>query len=67
MHPAILHQLATIKMAEQLEFAERERRVRAAGSSRRRSIDARPFRERVQRTLLRLGWEFRGSPAGAGA
>jgi hypothetical protein len=66
MHPMTVHALATIKMAEQLEYAERERRVRLAGSSRRERIDAVPLRERVQRTLLRLAWGARSLRAGAG-
>lgn len=67
MHPTMVHELARIKMAEQLQYAERERRIRSAGSKRRRSIDAVPFRARVGRTLLRLGQGLRGTPAGAGA
>lgn len=67
MHPGISHQLATIKIAEMHATAERERRVRAAGSSRPRFIDATALGGRIQRTLLRLGHALRGAPAGAGA
>lgn len=67
MHPTMVHELARIKIAEQLQYAERERRVRAAGKARPQTIDAVPFRARVQRTLLRLGQGLRGTPAAAGA
>lgn len=67
MHPAMTQELAKIKIAEQLQYAERERRVRAAGSSRPHTIDASSLGGRVRRTLLRLGHGLRGAPAGAGA
>ncbi len=67
MHPAMTHELARIKQAELLQYAERERRVRAAGSSGPRSIDAVAMSARIQRTLLRLGHALRGAPAGATA
>lgn len=59
MHPLILHDLAKLKMAEQLEYAERERRARlvAAASEGPRSID---FRSLVSRIKVRVH-------AGAGA
>lgn len=67
MHPAMTHELARIKMADQLQYAERERRVRAAGSSRPHTIDATTLGGKLQRTLLRLGNALRGAPVGAGA
>ena len=67
MHPTMVHELARIKMAEQLQYAERERRIRAAGKSRPLTIDAVPFRVRLRRTLVRLGQGVRGTPVGAGA
>ena len=67
MHPTMVHELARIKMAEQLAYAERERRVRAAGRSRPQPIDAATLGGRLQRTLLRLGRGLRGKPVGAGA
>jgi hypothetical protein len=67
MHPGLNHQLAHVKMAERLQSAEQERRVRAAGSSRPYAIDAIGLRGRLQRTLLRLGEGLRGAPVGAGA
>jgi hypothetical protein len=67
MHPTIVHELARIKIAEQLQYAENERRARLAASNRPHTIDAVPLGERIQRTLLRLGQGIRGAPAGAGA
>jgi hypothetical protein len=67
MHPSMVHELARIKMAEQLQYAERERRIRAAGKSRPQTIDSVPFRVRVGRALIRLGQGVRGTPVAAGA
>ena len=67
MHPTTTHELARIKISEQLHYAEQQRRARAAVSSRTRSIDAVSLRGRVRQTLLRLGHSARGIPAGAGA
>lgn len=67
MHPTMTHELARIKIAEQMQYAERERRARAAVSSRPRSIDAVATGGRLRRTLLRLGHGLRGAQAGAGA
>ena len=67
MHPAMTQELARIKISEQLQYAERERRVRAAGSNRPHAIDSAAIGDRVRRTLLRLGHGFRGAQAGAGA
>ncbi len=67
MHPTTTHELARIKISEQLHYAEQQRRARAAVSSRPRSIDAVSLRGRVRQTLLRLGHSARGIPSGAGA
>jgi hypothetical protein len=67
MHPGLNHQLTHVKMAERLQYAERERRIRQAGSSRPYTIDSTGLRGRLQRTLLRLGQGLRGAPVGAGA
>jgi hypothetical protein len=67
MHPTTTHQLAQIKISEQLHYAEQQRRARDAVSSRPRSIDAVSLGGRVRQTLIRLGHGARGIPAGAGA
>jgi hypothetical protein len=71
MHPTISHQLAPLKMAEQLHEVERERRLRAAVSNRPRSIDTTRLSARLRLALLRLaflrpGPGARGNPVGAG-
>ena len=67
MHPTMTHELARIKQAELLAYADRERRVRSAASAGPRSIDAVAVSGRLQRTLLRLGHALRGATAGASA
>jgi hypothetical protein len=67
MHPAITHDLARIKIAEQLQYADRHRMAKAAVSNRPRSIDAVSLGGRIRRTILRLGHATRGATAGAGA
>ena len=67
MHPGMTHELTRIKVAEQLQYAERERRIRQAASSRPRSIDMATLGGQVRRTLLRLGHGLRGASVGAGA
>jgi hypothetical protein len=67
MHPVINRQIANMKIAERAQYAERERRIRAAGSSRPQAIDFARLGGRLQRTLLRLGQGLRGAPVGAGA
>ena len=67
MYHNLSHQLTPIKISEQLEYAEQQRRARASVSSRPRSIDAVALGGRVRQTLLRLGRGARGIPAGAGA
>lgn len=67
MHPYITHELAKIKIAEELEYAARQRRARDAVSDRPRSID---FSNLGQRLRVRLfgGPAFGGKPtAQAGA
>jgi len=67
MHPYITHELAKIKIAEELEYAARQRRAKEAVSDRPRSID---FSNLGQRLRVRLwggpSWGG-GKPAGAGA
>ena len=49
-HPETMYELAKLKMAEDLRYAERERMVRQAGSARPSgAIDAVRFRERLTR------------------
>jgi hypothetical protein len=67
MHPTTTHELARIKISEQLHYAEQQRRARASVSGRPRSIDAVSLGGRVRQTLLRLGHSARGIPARAGA
>ncbi len=51
-HPLVSYELAKLKIAEDIRWAERERLVREAGAPRRNpSIDAVPFRERLARLL----------------
>ena len=66
MHPYFSHELAKIKIAEELEYAARQRRAREAVSD-RRSID---FSSLGQRLRVRLfgGPALGGTPtASAGA
>jgi hypothetical protein len=67
MHPYFSHELAKIKIAEELEYAARQRRAREAVSDRPRSID---FSSLGQRLRVRLfgGPTLGGTPtATAGA
>jgi hypothetical protein len=67
MHPYISQELAKIKIAEELEYAARQRRAREAVSDRPRSID---FSSLGQRLRVRLfgGPALGGKPtAHAGA
>jgi hypothetical protein len=51
-HPQTMYELAKLRMAEDLRWAERERLVRQAGSTRQSgAIDSVPFRDRVARLL----------------
>jgi hypothetical protein len=66
MHPYISQELAKIKIAEELEYAARQRRAREAVSDRPRSID---FSSIGQRLRIRLfgGPALGGPTANAGA
>jgi hypothetical protein len=64
MHPAILHDLAKIKIAEELEYAERMRRYRAAETRGPRSIDFTRLAARIRLPFLDRG-TGRPEPAGA--
>lgn len=71
MHPHIYHELAKIKIAEELQYAARQRMLRDAVSDRPRSID---FSSLGQRLRVRLfggtawgGKSTGGTPAGATA
>ena len=51
-HPETMYELAKLKMAEDLRYAERERMIRQAGSARpSAAIDSVRFRERLSRLL----------------
>jgi hypothetical protein len=65
MHPTMLHELARIKIAEQQEYAARQRLARAAGSDRPRSIDMTKLSQRL-RTRLFGGPATQGTPVGTG-
>lgn len=64
MHPLIIHELARIKIAEELEYAERRRRYRAANQGGARAID---FGRLVARVRLIVGERGAGRPAPAEA
>jgi hypothetical protein len=66
MHPFMTGELAKIKIAEQLEYAARERRVRDAVSDRPRSIDFSSLGQRLRVRFLGGPWGG-GRPAPAGA
>jgi hypothetical protein len=67
MHPYLTHELTKIKIAEELEYASRQRRAREAVSNRPRSIDFSSIGERL-RTRLFGGSALGGTPtATAGA
>ena len=51
-HPETMYEMAKLKMAEDLRYAERERMVRLAGSARPSgAIDSVRFRERLTKVL----------------
>lgn len=66
MHPMQTHELARLKIADELAYAARERRAREAAGDRPRSID---FSTLGQRLRVRLfgGPSIGGRPAAAGA
>jgi hypothetical protein len=67
MHPYITHELAKIKIAEELEYAARQRRAKEAVSDRPRSIDFSNLGQRLRVRLLGGPSWGGGKPAGAGA
>ena len=64
MHPLMIHELARIKIAEELEYAEHLRRYRAASRHGSRPID---FARLVARVRLIVGRRSSDRPAPAGA
>jgi hypothetical protein len=66
MNPIQTHELARLKIADELAYAARQRMAREAASDRPRSID---FSTLGQRLRIRLfgGPTLGGRPAGAGA
>lgn len=63
MHPLMVHELARLKIAEELEYAERQRRFRAAQRQSGRAID---FSGLVGKLRVRLARSpERAAPAGA--
>jgi hypothetical protein len=52
MHPIMVHELAKIKIAEELEYAAKQRRFRDAVSDRPRSIDFSSIGERLRVRLF---------------
>jgi hypothetical protein len=63
MHPLMIHELARLKIAEDLEYAERQRRFRAARRQNGRAID---FSGLVGKLRVRFaGSPERPAPAGA--
>jgi hypothetical protein len=66
-HPLVMYELAKLRIAEDHRFAERERLVRQAGSTRPSgAIDAVRFRERLTR-LFGAIWPTTDGTAAAGA
>jgi hypothetical protein len=66
MHPLMTHELAKIKIAEQLKYAEQERRARLAATDRPQWIDFSSIGQRL-RARLSGGPALGGKPATAGA
>lgn len=66
MHPMQTHELARLKIADELAYAARQRLARQATSDRPRAID---FSSLGQKLRIRLfgGSVLGGRPAGAGA
>jgi hypothetical protein len=71
MHPYIAQELVRHKIAEELRYAERERRARLAATDRPHWIDFSSLGQRVRVRLLggpaMGGSALGGKPAGAGA
>ncbi len=66
MYPMQTHELARLKIADELASAARERRAREAVNGRPRSIDFSSLGQRLRVRLLG-GPSLGGRPAGAGA
>jgi hypothetical protein len=62
MHPITVHELARIKIAEELEYASRQRRAREAVSDRPRSIDFSSIGQKLRVRLLG-GSALNGTPS----
>jgi hypothetical protein len=70
MHPTILHELAKIKIAEQNQYADRQRLAREAVRERPHAIDIATLGEKLRVRLFggrTLGGPTVGRPAGADA
>jgi hypothetical protein len=67
MHPYITHELAKIKIAEELEYAARQRRAREAVVDRPRSIDFASLGQRLKVKVLGGSTLGRKPTAQAGA
>ena len=65
MHPTISYDLAKIKIAEQTQYADRQRLARQAVSERPRAIDIATLGEKLRVRLF--GGPAVGRPAGANA
>jgi hypothetical protein len=52
MHPQLYHELARIKIAEELEYAARQRLARGSADDRPRSIDFSTLGQRLRVRLL---------------
>jgi hypothetical protein len=66
MHPMQTHEIARMKIAEELAYAARQRQARDAVSDRPRSIDFSTLGQRLRARLFG-GSALGGRPAGAGA
>jgi hypothetical protein len=65
MHPTIYQELARIKIADELAYAERQRLARAASRERTRPIDFTSLKGRVKVRLIALRSGLRqAEPAG---
>jgi acetyl-CoA carboxylase alpha subunit len=67
MHPTMMHELAKIKIAEQLQYAERQRLARLAVSDRPRPIDFAKLGTSLRQRLFGDRSFRPAKPAGAGA
>jgi hypothetical protein len=67
MHPLMTHELAKIKIAEQLQYAERQRIARLAVTDRPRPIDIVKLGTSLRQRLFGDRSASPAKPAGAGA